>query len=87
MAAILGLDDKVVEDICASIDEVVVPANYNSPGQIVISGSVEGFDKAIELLKEKRQAVISHAVTKGLSSLNGGPNAKLRDRARALGAP
>jgi len=53
MAAILGLDDKVVEEVCASVAEVVVPANYNSPGQIVISGSNEGIDKAIELLKEK----------------------------------
>jgi [acyl-carrier-protein] S-malonyltransferase len=53
MAAILGLDDKTVEDVCASISEVVVPANYNSPGQIVISGSNEGIDKAIEVLKEK----------------------------------
>jgi [acyl-carrier-protein] S-malonyltransferase len=53
MAAILGLDDRIVEDVCASINEVVVPANYNSPGQIVISGSNEGIDKAIEILKEK----------------------------------
>jgi [acyl-carrier-protein] S-malonyltransferase len=53
MAAILGLDDKTVEDVCASIQDVVVPANYNSPGQIVISGSNEGIDKAIEALKEK----------------------------------
>lgn len=53
MAAILGLDDKIVEDVCSSISEVVVPANYNSPGQIVISGSNEGIDKAIEALKEK----------------------------------
>jgi len=53
MAAILGLDDKIVEEVCASIKEVVVPANYNSPGQIVISGSNEGIDKAIEILKEK----------------------------------
>jgi [acyl-carrier-protein] S-malonyltransferase len=53
MAAILGVDDKVVEDVCASIKDVVVPANYNSPGQIVISGSNEGIDKAIEALKEK----------------------------------
>ena len=53
MAAILGLDDKIVEDVCASLKEVVVPANYNSPGQIVISGSIEGIDKAIEILKEK----------------------------------
>jgi [acyl-carrier-protein] S-malonyltransferase len=53
MAAILGLDDKIVEEVCVSIKEVVVPANYNSPGQIVISGSNEGIDKAIEALKEK----------------------------------
>jgi [acyl-carrier-protein] S-malonyltransferase len=53
MAAILGVDDKVVEDVCASVNEVVVPANYNSPGQIVISGSNEGIDRAIEILKEK----------------------------------
>ncbi len=53
MAAILGLDDKIIEEVCASIKDVVVPANYNSPGQIVISGSNEGIDKAIEMLKEK----------------------------------
>lgn len=53
MAAILGLDDRIVEEVCASINEVVVPANYNSPGQIVISGSIEGIDKAIEILKAK----------------------------------
>jgi [acyl-carrier-protein] S-malonyltransferase len=53
MAAILGMDDKIVEEVCASISEVVVPANYNSPGQIVISGSNEGIDKAILLLQEK----------------------------------
>jgi [acyl-carrier-protein] S-malonyltransferase len=50
MAAILGLDDKVVEEVCAEIPEVVVPANYNSPGQIVISGSIAGIDKALEKL-------------------------------------
>src|SRR3546814_10293649 len=41
MAAILGLDDKTVEDICAGIDGTVVPANYNCPGQLVISGTIE----------------------------------------------
>jgi [acyl-carrier-protein] S-malonyltransferase len=51
MAAILGLDDAVVEEICRSIDEVVVPANYNSPGQLVISGSIKGIDIACEKLK------------------------------------
>jgi len=53
MAAILGMDDNIVEEICASISEIVIPANYNSPGQIVISGSDEGIDKAIEILREK----------------------------------
>ncbi len=53
MAAIIGLDDKTVEDVCQSISKQVVPANYNSPGQIVISGSNEGIDEAIVLLKEK----------------------------------
>ncbi|MBN2637515.1 MAG: ACP S-malonyltransferase [Bacteroidales bacterium] len=48
MAAILGLDDDVVEEICSSIPDVVVPANYNSQGQLVISGSVPGVEKAIE---------------------------------------
>ncbi|PDP62287.1 [acyl-carrier-protein] S-malonyltransferase [Porphyromonas gingivalis] len=53
MAAVLGLPDEKVEEICAQVtDEVVVPANYNCPGQIVISGSVEGVDRACELLKE-----------------------------------
>lgn len=52
MAAILGLEDAKVEEICAGItDEVVVPANYNCPGQLVISGSIAGIDKACELMK------------------------------------
>lgn len=50
MAAILGLEDEVIENACAGIEQVVVPANYNSPGQVVISGSVEGIDAAIEEL-------------------------------------
>jgi len=50
MAAILGLDDFTVEDICSRISDVVVPANYNCPGQLVISGTIEGIDKACELL-------------------------------------
>jgi len=54
MAAVLGLSDEAVEQACAEItDAVVVPANYNCPGQLVISGSIEGIDKACELLKEK----------------------------------
>lgn len=53
MAAILGLSDEVVEEICATItEEVVVPANYNCPGQIVISGSMEGIDQACQKLTE-----------------------------------
>lgn len=53
MAAVIGMDDSAVERICASIhDSVVVPANYNSPGQIVISGTVEGVALASEKLKE-----------------------------------
>lgn len=52
MAAIIGLDNDIVENACNEIDEVVVPANYNSPGQIVISGSVKGIDLAAEKLKE-----------------------------------
>jgi [acyl-carrier-protein] S-malonyltransferase len=50
MAAILGLDDEIVEKVCSEISDVVVPANYNSPGQIVISGSIKGIDIAIEKL-------------------------------------
>lgn len=51
MAAVLALAEDKVEEICASItDEVVVPANYNCPGQIVISGTLEGIDKACDLL-------------------------------------
>jgi len=53
MAAIIGADDKMVEDVCASIDDIVVPANYNSPGQIVISGSNEGIDEAVKIIREK----------------------------------
>ena len=54
MAAVLGLSDEIVEEVCDSIkDFVVVPANYNCTGQIVISGSIEGIDKACEILKEK----------------------------------
>lgn len=53
MAAIIGLDDKIVEETCTEIKELVVPANYNCPGQIVISGSVDGVEKAMELLKAR----------------------------------
>ncbi|MCU4154947.1 ACP S-malonyltransferase [Carboxylicivirga sp. A043] len=53
MAAIVGLEDAVVEEVCESIEDVVVAANYNCPGQLVISGSIAGVDKACELLTEK----------------------------------
>ncbi|MEI6411717.1 MAG: ACP S-malonyltransferase [Bacteroidota bacterium] len=51
MAAVLGMEDALVEEICASItDEIVVPANYNTPGQLVISGSKKGIELAVEKL-------------------------------------
>ncbi len=52
MAAVLGLEDALVEEICDQIDEIVVPANYNCPGQLVISGSLKGVEIACEKLKE-----------------------------------
>ena len=50
MAAIIGMEDSQVEKVCKEIDEIVVAANYNSPGQIVISGSIPGIDAALEKL-------------------------------------
>ena len=60
MAAILGLDDEVIENICNEIDGIVVPANYNCPGQLVISGSFPAVEKACEVLTEAgaRRALI-----------------------------
>ena len=52
MAAILGLENTIVEEICGKIDEIVVPANYNCPGQLVISGTFNGIDLACEKLTE-----------------------------------
>jgi [acyl-carrier-protein] S-malonyltransferase len=52
MAAVLGLEDQVVEEVCASADGVVVAANYNCPGQLVISGAFEAVERACETLKE-----------------------------------
>ncbi|PWL39262.1 [acyl-carrier-protein] S-malonyltransferase [Flagellimonas aquimarina] len=52
MAAVLGLDDEVVEKICQETDGIVVPANYNCPGQLVISGEIEAVNAACEKLKE-----------------------------------
>jgi [acyl-carrier-protein] S-malonyltransferase len=51
MAAVLGLDDKIVEEVCAAIDGVVVAANYNCPGQLVISGEFSAVEKACEAMK------------------------------------
>tara|TARA_B110000902_G_scaffold107253_1_gene126760 strand:+ start:1463 stop:2344 length:882 start_codon:yes stop_codon:yes gene_type:complete len=53
MAAVLGLEDEIVEQVCKEIDGVVVAANYNCPGQLVISGEIEAIDKACEALLEK----------------------------------
>lgn len=60
MAAIVGLDDEIVEEVCAGIDDVVVPANYNCPGQLVISGSVPGIQAAVDRLTEAgaRRAIV-----------------------------
>jgi [acyl-carrier-protein] S-malonyltransferase len=52
MAAILGVEDAIVEQVCSEIEEIVVPANYNCPGQLVISGSIEGVDRACIRLTE-----------------------------------
>ena len=62
MAAILGLEDHVVEEICAAIDGIVVPANYNCPGQLVISGAIPAVEKACEKLTEAgaKRALILH---------------------------
>jgi len=58
MAAVLKLEDAVVENVCAEIDGVVVAANYNCPGQLVISGAVSAVEKACEVLTEKRGRTI-----------------------------
>jgi len=60
MAAVLGLENKIVEETCAAIDGVVVAANYNCPGQLVISGSVDAIHIACDQLKEKgaRRALV-----------------------------
>jgi [acyl-carrier-protein] S-malonyltransferase len=52
MAAIIGLEDDVVNQVCEEVDDIVVPANFNCPGQLVISGSMKGIEIACEKLKE-----------------------------------
>jgi [acyl-carrier-protein] S-malonyltransferase len=62
MAAVLGLEDAKVEELCASVEGIVVPANYNCPGQLVISGEIEAIQKACEVAKAagaKRALVLS----------------------------
>lgn len=60
MAAVLGLDDAIVENVCKTIEGIVVPANYNCPGQLVISGDIDAINKACDALKEAgaRRALI-----------------------------
>lgn len=60
MAAILGLEDQIVEEVCNSIQETIVAANYNCPGQLVISGTLKGIEEAVAVLSEKgaRRALV-----------------------------
>ncbi len=69
MAAVLGMPDAVVEEVCASVPDTVVPANYNSPGQIVISGTVEGIRLASEELKARgAKRIVPLSVSGGFHS-------------------
>ncbi|MBE0680111.1 MAG: ACP S-malonyltransferase [Bacteroidales bacterium] len=69
MAAVLGMPDAVVEEVCALVPETVVPANYNSPGQIVISGTVEGIREATEELKARgAKRIVPLSVSGGFHS-------------------
>ncbi|MEM6264673.1 MAG: ACP S-malonyltransferase [Bacteroidota bacterium] len=65
MAAIVGLDDEVVEAICAEIEDIVVPANYNTSGQLVISGTVSGVEKGIELALERGARIAKKLAVNG----------------------
>ncbi len=69
MAAVLGMPDAVVEEVCASVNGTVVPANYNSPGQIVISGTIEGIREATEELKARgAKRIVPLSVSGGFHS-------------------
>ena len=69
MAAVLGMPDAVVEEVCASVAETVVPANYNSPGQIVISGTLEGISVASAELKQRgAKRIVPLSVSGGFHS-------------------
>ncbi len=66
MAAIVGIDDKIVEEVCNSIKyTIVVPANYNSPGQLVISGTIEGVERAMALCKENGAKMVKRLEVDG----------------------
>lgn len=65
MAAVMGLDDETVAEVCAAIPDLVVPANYNCPGQVVISGSLAGIDKACALLPAKGAKRVLKLVVSG----------------------
>lgn len=65
MAAIVGCDDAVVEQVCAAIDDIVVPANYNTIGQLVISGTERGVDLAIEQCKAAGAKIAKRLVVNG----------------------
>jgi [acyl-carrier-protein] S-malonyltransferase len=65
MAAIVGCDDATVERLCAEVQEIVVPANYNTIGQLVISGSEAGVDQAIELCKANGAKIAKRLVVNG----------------------
>ena len=71
MAAVIGMADEKVEAICKEIDEVVVPANYNCPGQIVISGSNKGIETACQKLTEAGESDIDRKVLSFLSTEEG----------------
>ena len=69
MAAVLGMDDAVVEEVCSGLNGTVVPANYNSPGQIVISGTTEGVALATEELKKRgAKRIVPLSVSGGFHS-------------------
>jgi [acyl-carrier-protein] S-malonyltransferase len=69
MAAVLGMDDAIVEEVCDSLPETVVPANYNSPGQIVISGTLDGISRATEELKQRgAKRIVPLSVSGGFHS-------------------
>ncbi len=76
MAAIIGLEDDVVESICKRIPDIVIPANYNSPGQLVISGTVNGVQQAMDQCKE------AGAKRTILLKVNGGFHSPLMEPAR-----